>query len=67
MRNKSARQRSKKKASTSQYQSFEHNSMKIYVKQELESLKRKRRRTCRHGVRRIWKLLSKGRTASELT
>ena len=29
-------------------------------------LKRKRWRTCRHGVRRIWKLYSKGRPASKL-
>ena len=39
MRNKSARQRGKKKTSTSQYQSFEHNGMKTYEKQGLESLK----------------------------
>ena len=32
-----------------------------------KALKRKRRRTCRHGVRRIWKLYSKGRPASKLT
>ena len=32
-----------------------------------KTLKRKRRRTCRHGVRRIWKLYSKGRPASKLT
>ena len=41
MRNKSARQRGKKKTSTSQYQSFEHNGMKIY-KQGLESLEEKK-------------------------
>ena len=41
MRNKSARQRGKKN-STSQYQSFEHNAMKIYEKQGLESLEDKK-------------------------
>ena len=58
-----------KKTSNSQYQSFEHNGMKIYVQQRLDNLalKRKRRRTCRHDVRRIWKLYSKGRRASKLT
>ena len=35
MRNKSARQRGKKKTSTSQYQSFEHNGMKIYDQQRM--------------------------------
>ena len=68
MRNKSTRQKGKK-TSTSQYQSFEHNGMKIYDQQRLESLalKRKRRRTCSHDVRRIWKLYSKGRPAGKLT
>ena len=42
MRNKSARRRGKKKTSTSQYQSFEHNGMKRYEKQGLESLKGRR-------------------------
>ena len=42
MRNKSARQRGKKKTSTSQYQSFEHNGMKIYDKHGLESLEEKK-------------------------
>ena len=32
----------KKKTTTSQYQSFEQNGMKIYVKQELESLEEKK-------------------------
>ena len=31
-----------------------------------KALKRKRRRTCRQGVRRIWKLYSKGRPAGKL-
>ena len=42
MRNKSARQRGNKKTSTSQYQSFEHNGMKINEKQGLESLGEKK-------------------------
>ena len=42
MRNKSARQRGKKKTSTSQYQSFEHNGMKTYDKQGLESTEEKK-------------------------
>ena len=69
MRNTSTRYKCKKKTWNSQYQGFEHNGMKIYDHQRLESLalKRKRRRTCRHDVRRIWKLYSKGRPASELT
>ena len=32
-----------------------------------KTLKRKRRRTCRHGARRIWKLYSKRRPAGKLT
>ena len=42
MRNKSTRQNGKKKTSTSQYQSFEHNGMKIYDQQRLESLEEKK-------------------------
>ena len=43
MRNKSTRQKGKKKkTSTSQYQSFEHNGMKIYDQQGLESLEEKK-------------------------
>ena len=42
MRNKSARQRGKKKkTSTSQCQSFEHNGMKIYDQRRLENLEEK--------------------------
>ena len=32
-----------------------------------KALKRKKRRTCGHGVQRIWKLYSKGRRAGKLT
>ena len=42
MRNKSARQTGKKKNSTSQYQSLEHNGMKIYDQQGLESPEEKK-------------------------
>ena len=43
MRNKSIRQKGKKKkTSTSQYQSLEHNGMKIYDQQGLESLEEKK-------------------------
>ena len=56
-----------KKTSTSQYQSFEHNGMKIYDQQRLESLEEKKAAHMRrHGVRRIWKLYSKGRPAGNL-
>ena len=41
MRNKSTRQKGKKN-STSQHQSFEHNGMKIYDQQRLESLEEKK-------------------------
>ena len=41
MRNNSTR-RKRKKNSTSQFQSFEHNGMKIYDQQRLESLEEKK-------------------------
>ena len=41
MRNKSTRQNGKK-TSTSQYQSFEHNGMKICDQQRMESLEGKK-------------------------
>ena len=41
MRNNSTR-RKRKKNSTSQFQSFEHNGMKIYEQQRLESLEEKK-------------------------
>ena len=41
MRNNSTRQKGKKN-STSHYQSFEHNGMKIYDQQRLESLEEKK-------------------------
>ena len=42
MRNNFTRQKGKKKNSTSQYQIFEHNGMKIYDHQRLESLEEKK-------------------------
>ena len=38
MRNNSTRLKGKKKTSTSQYQSFEHNGTEIFDQQRLESL-----------------------------
>ena len=42
MRNNSTRLQGKKKTSTSQYQSFEHNGMEICDQQRLESLEEKK-------------------------
>ena len=42
MRNNSTRQKGKKKNSTLQFQSFEHNGMKIYDQQRLESREEKK-------------------------
>ena len=42
MRNNSTRLKGKKKTSTSQYQSFEHNGMEICDQQRLESLEEKK-------------------------
>ena len=43
MRNNSTRLKGKKKTSTSQYQSFEHNGMEICDQQRLGSLEEKKR------------------------
>ena len=59
MCNNSTRLQGKKKTSTSQCQSFEHNGMEIRDQQRLKSLEEK----CRHGIRRICKLYTKGRPA----
>ena len=64
-RNNFTRQKGVKKNSTSQYQSF-YNGMKIYDQQRLESLEGKKAKHV-HGVRRTWKLYSKGRPAGKLT
>ena len=42
MCDKSTREKGKKKTSASQYQSVEHNGMKIYDQQRLESLEEKK-------------------------
>ena len=65
MRNDSTRLQGKKKTSTSQYQSFEHNGMEICDQQRWKALKRKKavHTSCRHGIRRI----CKGRPAGILT
>ena len=42
MRKNSTRQKGKKKFNFQQYQSFEHNSMKMYDQQRLESLEDKK-------------------------
>ena len=49
MRNNSTRLQGKEKTSTSQNQSFEHNSMEICHQQRLESLEKKRRRYALHA------------------
>ena len=68
MRNKSIRQKGKKKKL--QLHNIKVSSTTVWrymTSKGWKALKRKRRRTCRHGVRRIWKLYSKGRPASKLT
>ena len=42
MRNNSTRRQGKKKSSTSQYQSFEHDGMEICDQQRLKSLEEKK-------------------------
>ena len=49
MRNNSTRLQGKKKTSTSQYQSFEHNGMEICDQQRLESLEKKKRQCTLHA------------------
>ena len=49
MRNNSTRLQGKKKTSTSQYQSFEHNGIEICDPQRLESLKENKRRCTLHA------------------
>ena len=66
MRNKSSRQKGQK-TSTSQYQSFEHNSMKIYDQQWLESLEEKKATHMQTWCQKDLKLYRKGRPASKLT
>ena len=56
-----------KKTSTSQYQSFEHNGMKIYDQQRLESLEEKKAAQMQTWCQKDLKLYSKGRPAGKLT
>ena len=67
MRNNFTRQKGKKKL---QLHNIKVSSKKVWrymTSKGSKALKRKRRRTCRQGVRRIWKLYSKGRPAGKLT
>ena len=50
-------------------QSFEHNGMGICYQKRLESLEEKKavHTLCKHGVRRIWQLYTKGGPAGKLT
>ena len=66
MRNNSTRQKGKKN-STSQFQSFEHNGMKIYDQQRLESREEKKAAHTQKWCPRIWKLYSKRRPVDKLT
>ena len=60
MRNKFARKRGSKKLQLHNIK-VSSTTVWIYMKSKgWKALKRKRRRTCRHGVWRIWKLYSKG-------
>ena len=67
MRNNFTRQKGKKKL---QLHNIKVSSKKVWrymTSKGSKALKRKRRRTCRQGVRRIWKLYSKGRPGGKLT
>ena len=66
MRNNSTRQKGKKN-STSQFQSFEHNGMKIYDQQRLESRESKKAVHMQTWCRRIWNIYSKRRPVGKLT
>ena len=67
MRNKSTRQKGKKKLPLPNIKVSSTTVWRYMTSKGWKALKRKRRRTCRHGVRRIWKLYSKGRPASKFT
>ena len=69
MRNNSTKQKGKKN-STSHYRSkFEHKGMGISYQKKLESLEEKKavHTSCKHGVRRICQLYTKGGPAGKLT
>ena len=67
MRNKSKRQNGKKKLQLHNIKVSSTTVWRYVTSKGWKALKRKKRRTCRYGVRRIWKLYSKGRPASKLT
>ena len=67
MRNKSTKQKGLKKLQLHNIKVSSTTVWKYMISKGWKTLKRKRRRTCRHGVRRIWKLYSKGRPAGKLT
>ena len=56
-----------KKTSTSECQSFEHNGMKIYDQEMLESLEEKKATHMQTWCQKDLKLDSKGRPSSKLT
>ena len=67
MRNKSTRQKGKIKLQLHNIKVSSTAVWKHMTSKGWKALKRKRRQTCRHGVRRIWKLYGKGPPASKLT
>ena len=67
MSDKSTREKGKKKLQLHNIKVSSTTVWRYMTSKGWKALKRKRRRTCRHGVRRIWKLYSKGRPASKLT
>ena len=69
MRNNSTKQKGKKFPLHIVDQSFERNSMGIRHRKKLESLEQKKavHTSCKHGVRRICQLYTKGGPAGKLT
>ena len=69
MRNNSTKQKGKTFPLHIVDQSFEHNSMGISYRKKLESLEQKKavHTSCKHGVRRICQLYTKGGPAGKLT
>ena len=69
MRNTSTTQKGKKFQLHIIDQSFEHNGMGISYQKKLESLEEKKavHTSCKHGVRRICQLYTKGGPAGKLT
>ena len=67
LRNKSTRQKGEKKLQLHNIKVSSTTVWRYMTSKGWKALKRKRRRTCRHGVRRICKPYSKGRPASQFT